>query len=222
MYYVLSRLSTYSGMNNSPQNTKIIKTNIWNIDCPRICFIMFLDTMWSLLLFGYLYSNYSVGASVARARDAKVSIIKFIHNIWIGAKTCCFIRLAPMRVVPTATMLIVNWNCINFLIESNMFLPQRTALTIELKLSSSRIMAAASLATYVPAIPMAKPTSAFFRAGASLVPSPVAATTSPLSFSPVTRAYLSSGLDLAKTSKLSLILLNYSSFYMVSTLRGFP
>ena len=73
-------------------------------------------------------------------------------------------------------------------------------------------MAAAYLATYVPAIPIAKPTSAFFKAGASLVPSPVAATTSPLSFNPVTKAYLSYGLDLAKTSKLSLILSNYYPF----------
>jgi hypothetical protein len=60
-----------------------------------------------------------------------------------------------------------------------MFLPQRTALTIELKLSSSKIIEAAYLATYVPFIPIANPTSAFFKAGASLVPSPVTATTLP-------------------------------------------
>lgn len=58
-----------------------------------------------------------------------------------------------------------------------MFRPQRTAFTIELKLSSSKIIAADYLATSVPAIPMANPTSAFFKAGASLVPSPVTATT---------------------------------------------
>ena len=46
------------------------------------------------------------------------------------------------------------------------------------KLSSVRMMSEASLATSVPAMPMAKPTSAFFSAGASLVPSPVTATTS--------------------------------------------
>lgn len=48
----------------------------------------------------------------------------------------------------------------------------------DVKLSSVRIMSDASLATSVPAIPMANPTSAFFSAGASLVPSPVTATTS--------------------------------------------
>jgi hypothetical protein len=84
-----------------------------------------------------------------------------------------------------------------------MFLPQRTALTMEVKLSSMRMMAAASLATYVPQIPIANPTSAFLRAGASFVPSPVTATTFPLYLRPVTKQYLSSGLDLAKTSNLS-------------------
>ena len=72
-----------------------------------------------------------------------------------------------------------------------MFLPQITALTIELKLSSRRMIDAASLATSVPVIPIAKPTSAFFRAGASFVPSPVNATMQPLYFNPVTKAYLS-------------------------------
>ena len=85
--------------------------------------------------------------------------------------------------------------------ESNILLPHITALTIELKLSSSNIIAAASRATSVPAIPIANPTSAFFNAGASFVPSPVTATTWPLSIKPVTKAYLSSGLDLDNTSK---------------------
>lgn len=93
-----------------------------------------------------------------------------------------------------------------------------TALIIELKLSSNKIMAAAYLATYVPAMPIANPTSAFFRAGASLVPSPVTATTSPLSFNPTTKAYLSYGLDLASTNNLSLILSNSSPLAMVSIL----
>ena len=63
------------------------------------------------------------------------------------------------------------------------------------------MISAACLATSVPVIPIANPTSAFFRAGASLVPSPVTATTSPNSLRPVTKRYLSSGLDLANTLK---------------------
>ena len=86
-----------------------------------------------------------------------------------------------------------------------MFLPQSTALTIELKLSSISMIAAASRATSVPLIPIAKPTSAFLKAGASFVPSPVTATTLPLSLSAVTKQYLSSGRERAKMSRLSLI-----------------
>ena len=95
---------------------------------------------------------------------------------------------------------------------------QSTALTIELKLLSIKIIAAASLATEVPLTPMAKPTSAFLNAGASLVPSPVTATMLPLYFRPVTRQYLPSGPERAKISRLSFNLSNYFPFAIVSTL----
>jgi len=82
------------------------------------------------------------------------------------------------------------------------------------KLSSSNIMSEAPLATSVPVIPIANPTSAFVKAGASLVPSPVTATTPSQAWIPVTRMYLSSGDDLAKTLKCSLMSLN---FFMLAT-----
>lgn len=69
------------------------------------------------------------------------------------------------------------------------------------KLSSISIIPAASLATSVPEIPIAKPISAFFKAGASLVPSPVTATTESHFYKPVTNKNLSSGELLAKTLK---------------------
>ena len=103
-----------------------------------------------------------------------------------------------------------------------MFLPHITADTILLKLSSKSMIEAASLATSVPDIPIANPTSAFFNAGASLVPSPVTATTLPLSIKPVTNAYLSSGRDLAITFRLGIIESNTSAFLIVSTLTGLP
>lgn len=54
---------------------------------------------------------------------------------------------------------------------------------------------------------MANPTSAFFKAGPSFVPSPVTATTSRLSLTllsimPFTKVYLSVGEDLANTRSL--------------------
>jgi len=72
------------------------------------------------------------------------------------------------------------------------------ALTIEAKLSSVRIMSAASLATSVPVMPMAMPMSARRRAGASFTPSPVTATTSPFALSAETTRSLSSGETRAK------------------------
>ena len=57
---------------------------------------------------------------------------------------------------------------------------------------------------------MANPTSAFFNAGPSLVPSPVTATTSRLALillfmMPLTKVYLSTGWDRAKTRSLGQI-----------------
>jgi hypothetical protein len=96
--------------------------------------------------------------------------------------------------------------------QSKIFLPHLIAVIIELKLSSKIIIPEASLATSVPAIPIAKPISAFFNAGASLVPSPVTATTYPHYLNPVTSKNLSSGEDLARTLKWGAISLNLSRF----------
>mmetsp|Transcript_19237 Transcript_19237/g.41816 ORF Transcript_19237/g.41816 Transcript_19237/m.41816 type:complete len:226 (-) Transcript_19237:1810-2487(-) len=57
--------------------------------------------------------------------------------------------------------------------------PQRTAFTIDENLSSMIMISDAFFATSVPERPMDSPTSAAFRAGPSLVPSPVTPTTSP-------------------------------------------
>src|SRR5438105_3069250 len=91
------------------------------------------------------------------------------------------------------------------------------ALTIDAKLSSITMISHAYLATSVPVIPIANPTSAFFKAGASLVPSPVTATISPSSLNPVTSKYLSSGLDLASTLNDFQICLNAGRFLTPSS-----
>lgn len=98
---------------------------------------------------------------------------------------------APMNAMKIATMLTVSWNCKNLRMQSKIFLPYFAAVTMLRKLSSNRMIPAASLATSVPAIPIANPISAFFKAGASFVPSPVIATTFPICFSPVANKYLS-------------------------------
>ena len=75
--------------------------------------------------------------------------------------------------------------------------PFATALMIVAKLSSDRIMSAASLDTSVPVIPIATPMSAFFNAGASFTPSPVIETILPLRCHASTIRILFSGDTLA-------------------------
>ncbi len=76
--------------------------------------------------------------------------------------------------------------------------PIRTPLTIEVKSSSKSTMDADSLATSVPRPPMAIPMFADFRAGASLTPSPVIATTSPTFLKAFTIRSFCSGTTRAK------------------------
>lgn len=103
--------------------------------------------------------------------------------------------------------------------QSKIFLPHFIAVTIELKLSSNRIIPEAYFATYVPAIPIAKPISAFFNAGASFVPSPVIATTFFSLLSPVAIKYLSSGDERARTHSWSATILK---FYISATVSSYP
>lgn len=104
-------------------------------------------------------------------------MIKLTQSIWTGVRGDSLMRTAPKKAMKIATMLTVNWNCKNFLMQSKMFLPYLAAVTMLPKLSSSRMMPAAYLAISTPAMPMAKPMSAFLSAGASFPPSPVMATT---------------------------------------------
>ncbi|SUQ44646.1 hypothetical protein CNEONATNEC32_00337 [Clostridium neonatale] len=78
-----------------------------------------------------------------------------------------------------------------------MFLPLVTDFTIVAKLSSVKIIEAASFETSVPVIPIAIPISACFNAGASLTPSPVIATILPLFCHALTILILCSGDTLA-------------------------
>ena len=77
--------------------------------------------------------------------------------------------------------------------------PSRTAETMVEKSSSVSTISAADLATSVPFLPMAQPMSAAFRAGASLTPSPVMATTIPRRWKAFTSRTLCSGATRANT-----------------------
>ena len=104
-------------------------------------------------------------------------MMRLIHSICTAESGVSWYTHAPKDAMQMAAMLTVSWNWMNLLIESYTLRPYRHAMTIEAKLSSMSRMLQASLATSVPVRPIAKPTSAETRAGASLVPSPVTATT---------------------------------------------
>lgn len=74
----------------------------------------------------------------------------------------------------------------------------------------------AALAMSVPDRFIEKPTSALVKAGASLVPSPVTATTSSVLYSNDTSKYLSSGVDRANTRRCFFISLNCGIFSIIS------
>jgi hypothetical protein len=85
---------------------------------------------------------------------------------------------------------------------SKRFLPKTIAWIVELKLSSNKKTDDAFFAVFVPLMFIAKPTSAFFRARASIFQSPTTATTEPDYYNPFTIANLSSGVHFEITVKL--------------------
>ena len=73
-----------------------------------MCLNIFLVIIDSYLLYGLALSNASVGGSVAKANDAKESIIKFTQSIYIGVRISYSITAAVIKVNATATIFTVN------------------------------------------------------------------------------------------------------------------
>ena len=122
-----------------------------------------------------------------------------MNNRCTGAKGTGNPIIEVYNTEKTPAVLPDNRNKIAFLMLRYTFLPFATALIIVAKLSSDKIMAAASLETSVPVIPIATPISAFFSAGASFTPSPVIDTILPFLCHASTILILFSGETLAYT-----------------------
>ena len=129
---------------------------------------------------GRLMIVFSPG-SAASASPGTPSVTKLIQRMWIGSRGMGRPRKGARKMEQISPELLVMVYLMNLRMLSKIRRPSRTALTMVLKSSLSRIMWAASLETSVPATPIATPMSARFRAGASLTPSPVIATKWPLS-----------------------------------------
>ncbi len=144
--------------------------------------------------------------SMARVIPIRPSVTRLTQRIWTGVKMRVLIisMVMAVRIVRISPALVLIRYLTTFRMFSKITLPSSTALTMLLKLSSVRIMSAVSLVTSVPAIPMAIPTSASFRAGASFAPSPVMATMCPCLLRASTILYLCSGETRAKTATSSI------------------
>ena len=64
---------------------------------------MTLEMIGFPLPYGFRCSSFSVGGSVAKANDAKVSMIKLTHSIWIGLSGESPTAMAEMAATATAT-----------------------------------------------------------------------------------------------------------------------
>mmetsp|Transcript_2836 Transcript_2836/g.11436 ORF Transcript_2836/g.11436 Transcript_2836/m.11436 type:complete len:320 (+) Transcript_2836:370-1329(+) len=177
---------------------------ICQMELTAICFTM-MRVMRDARPWGAWRSRESEGGSVARARAAAESMRRLIQSSWDTDRGKAEVSpsLAPdtTKVTVRATTLMVSWRTRNLRMFSITERPQRTARTMEAKLSSRMTTLEASLATSVPAMPMASPTWAALRAGASLEPSPVTATMSLRSLRVFTRRSLSVGLERASTAR---------------------
>ena len=131
--------------------------------------------IFSLRFVGLRFKRPSCGGSVAKVKVAKESMIKSIHNIWIDLMGVSDPIHEQITINEHTVKLITNWNWINFLKLSIIFLPYFIAVTIDEKLLSIKIISLEFFAISVP-LNIEKPTSLFDSAGASFVPSPVTAT----------------------------------------------
>lgn len=78
------------------------------MDPPTIVLFIVGETILSSLLYGYLSRTVILGGSVAKAKEAKVSIIRLTHNISIVFKGDSLRTTAPKKDMNKATKLTVN------------------------------------------------------------------------------------------------------------------
>lgn len=74
--------------------------------------------IYSYLLYGGLLRSASTGISVAKASEAKESMIMFTQRSCTGFKGASFMITAAMNDVIRATTLTVSWNYKNLLMLS--------------------------------------------------------------------------------------------------------
>ena len=188
-----------------------ISINVIYKALPIIVKIIDLVIILAFLFTGFLSSTCFLTGSRPKASAGGPSIIILTHSNCIVVKGISWPTTCEIIATKNAIILTVSWNWTNLWKLSYIPLPHLIPLTIVENESSVSIMSAAFLETSVPDIPIAIPTSAFDNAGASFIPSPVTATTSPSACSACTILILLSGLLLATIDIVLISSLNSSS-----------
>mmetsp|Transcript_8941 Transcript_8941/g.29392 ORF Transcript_8941/g.29392 Transcript_8941/m.29392 type:complete len:331 (-) Transcript_8941:2057-3049(-) len=181
-----------------------------------MCFHILGEMSGSSRPLGFWRRRLSSGSSVASASAAMESMMRLTHRSCrtlsgVPERSVKLLTMAATKATVSATRLMVIWNCRNLRMLLKTERPQSTARTMEEKRSSRMMMSDASLATSVPERPIERPTSDSERAGASFVPSPVTATTSPRFLSARTSSYLSCGVERASTCSFGSTSLSFAS-----------
>ena len=133
------------------------------------------DKIDSLRGLGLFFIASGSGGLNPRAVAGGPSVTKLTHNKCKGVSGSGRPSTVAIKIVAISPILQLIKKVTNVCILLYIFLPSSTAATIDAKLSSTKIMSAAALATSVPVMPMAIPMSACLNADASLTPSPVMA-----------------------------------------------
>ncbi len=131
-------------------------------------------------------SSSPMRGSSPRGTATAVSVSRLFQIICTASSGALPRKRMPRTRASSSPMVVLNRKKMTLRSRLKITLPSPTAATTEAKLSSARFMSPASLATSVPVMPMAMPILAAFKAGASLTPSPVMATTCPRLFRALT------------------------------------
>ena len=162
--------------------------------------IVVMKSFVRMPVFGFLGASdnksFSAG-SMPIAMAGSESVSRLINSRCTGANGTGRAARDVYNTERIPAMLPDSRNLMAFFMLRYTFRPLATALMMVAKLSSVSIMAAASLETSVPVMPIATPMSAFLRAGASLTPSPVMAVMEPRLCHASTMRILFSGETLA-------------------------
>ena len=135
--------------------------------------IIHLSTNFSSVFLGGLFKQSGSGLLKLRAVAGNPSVTKLTHNNYIELKPSGIPNREVIKIEMTSPILLDIIYQIKAFILAYIDLPSSIADIIVAKLSSTNIISEDSLATSVPWIPIAIPIDAYFKAGASLTPSPV-------------------------------------------------